>query len=404
MSGVREYVESPVVFGRHHSLVGTVCRPSAALSPKPFVIFLNAGIVHRAGPHRMSVRLARALAEAGVSSLRFDLSGIGDSVIPADAAPMGVQERVQADIDDALEFARDHCHATSFIMGGLCSGADNALRTAARRRAVVGVFLLDLTVARTPGYYARFYLRRLFSGRTWVNLLTGRHPALRRLLLRRSSTEAADQRVDGAIEADAVVPHPVMREYLHRILARDVKLLCIFTAGLEQQYNYEQQFVRLFPRLDFGSRLDLHYFADSDHTFTGAALQERLRRRLVTWVSETEFRDPGERLGRPGMGHALSPGRASASVAPAADKLRTRPSPVGERRGGRDPRSAETGRLLTGVPRAGDRRRRSRDASRLAESAMPAGRLVRYSMTPRSRLRLLRSQPRAGQPGNDTDH
>lgn len=392
MSHTREYVETPVVFGRHHSLVGTVCRPAAALSPKPFVIFLNAGIVHRTGPHRMSVRIARALAENGVSSLRFDLSGIGDSVIPTDAPPMGVQERVQADIDDALEFARDHCHAMSFVMGGLCSGADNALRTAARRRSVVGLFLLDLTVARTPGYYARFYLQRLFSGSTWWNIVTGRHPALRRVFAGRAVPDEADHRVDGAIEADAVVPHPVMREYLHRILARDVKLLCIFTAGLEKQYNHERQFVRLFPRLDFGSRLDLHYFADSDHTFTGPALQERLRRRIVTWVNETEFRDPSERLTHVTAGDITPVGRGTTGRGSS------------EHTTDRGATDRGTGDRATTTPDARGIRPSSRDTWRPAESRAHTGRPLRYSMTPRARLRLLRSQPRSGQPTPGHEH
>lgn len=306
VKATRIYIETPVVFGRDKSLVGAVCRPAAALSPKPFVVFLNAGIVHRCGPHRMSVKLARALAEVGVSSLRFDLSGIGDSVMPRDAPPMAVQERVQIDIDEALEFARERYHATSFVMGGLCSGADNALRTAARATSVVGLFLLDLNVTRTAGYHVRLFVRRLFSRTHWTSIVTGRHPAIRALrnlvrsgsrgLRSREEHLGAEKTSDAetpspALEHDAVIPHPMMREYLHTILARDVHLLCIFTAGIESQYNYERQFLRLFPGLDFGTRLSLQYFKDCDHTFTGPALQERLRQHMVTWISGTAFRD-----------------------------------------------------------------------------------------------------------------
>src|SRR5262249_27402146 len=52
----------------------------------PMVLFLNAGAVHRVGPNRMYVDLARSWAEHGLTSLRLDLSGLGDSP-PAPGAP-----------------------------------------------------------------------------------------------------------------------------------------------------------------------------------------------------------------------------------------------------------------------------------------------------------------------------
>ncbi|HEY5972738.1 MAG TPA: hypothetical protein VIT22_12400, partial [Pseudoxanthomonas sp.] len=42
------------------------------------VVLLNAGLIHRVGPFRLYVRLARELAESGFDVLRFDLPGIGD--------------------------------------------------------------------------------------------------------------------------------------------------------------------------------------------------------------------------------------------------------------------------------------------------------------------------------------
>ena len=75
--------EMTVLMGRHKSLVGTlpIVAISAVTAP-PTVVLLNAGIVHRVGPNRMHVLLARALAAAGIPSLRFDMSGIGDSPEP----------------------------------------------------------------------------------------------------------------------------------------------------------------------------------------------------------------------------------------------------------------------------------------------------------------------------------
>ncbi len=290
MTRQQPWTETPVIFGRDASLVGLTCRPAVPRgADKPLVVFLNAGIVHRAGPHRMTVHLARTLAAAGVSSLRFDLTGIGDSVVPTGAPAMTIQERVRIDIDDAIAFARAHCGATAFILSGLCSGADNALRTAARRDDVVGLALLDLNVPPTRGYYLRHYGRRLLRVETWRNIITGRHPAVRALLRRGTGGAApADAEVQ-RLPHDAVVPYDEMRQQLQRILARDARLLCIFTAGRETQYNYERQFADLFTGLEFGDRVRAPYFADADHTFTGPALQARLCRTVVEWVSATAF-------------------------------------------------------------------------------------------------------------------
>lgn len=302
----RSYVETPVLFGRDRSLVGVVCRPAAAASPKPFVLLLNAGIIHSPGPNRMSAHLARALAHVGISSLRFDQSGIGDSVVPAGATAMPISERVRIDIDDAMAFAVETCEATTFIVGGLCSGADNALRTAERRDDVVGILLLDLNVARTRGYYLRFYGLRLLRRETWVNVVTGRHPATRRLrewFVGR--TDAPDVEPDPALPHDAVVPYDEMKHALRRLVARDVAIFTIFTAGVETQYNYARQFFDLFSEVSFGDRLRLQYFEDADHTFTGSVLQERLRRSVVGWVSETAFRGGDALSGRAEPARAL---------------------------------------------------------------------------------------------------
>ena len=48
-----------------HSLIAIVTEPSAPQGAKPGVIMLNAGVLHRVGPHRLHVLLGRELAERG---------------------------------------------------------------------------------------------------------------------------------------------------------------------------------------------------------------------------------------------------------------------------------------------------------------------------------------------------
>jgi len=295
----RPYKERAVLFGRERTLVGVTCRPVKRYGERPAIIFLNSGIIHRIGANRIHVMLARALAERGFSSLRFDLSGLGDSVIPPDSPTMSPQKRSAADIDDALDFAANHMDAERVIMVGICSGADNALRTMGRCDTVVGSILLDLNGHRTPGFYVHallHYSRKLLHWESWQRLLAG-DSTLLRALTRRARGGAFEEALSGSPAADPLLPKTalpldMMRDHLERIAARNGRILAIFTAGQPMQYNYERQLLDMFPRLDLGQSLRLEYFADSDHTFSRQHLQARLRDVFLEWAQTSDFPHP----------------------------------------------------------------------------------------------------------------
>lgn len=292
------FVEAPVVFGRDQSLIGVTCTPTESSGHgRPFVIFINAGIVHRTGPNRIYVKLARRLAEAGFRSLRFDLSGIGDSVRPGSARAMSIQERAERDIEDALDFGRSKGEAGAFVLIGLCSGADNALRRMGRDPRVVGSVLLDMNAPRTLGFYVRRYARRIVRPDWWKSTFAGRNGLHRRLWRRLRGARDGGGRDEvpevPELWPDAWLPRDLMRDHLERIVARDGRLLCIFTPGLDA-YNHREQFLHVFPDLDFRGCLRLEYFADSDHTFSREFLQRRLIDTVVEWMTEAEFPDAPE--------------------------------------------------------------------------------------------------------------
>ena len=68
-------------FGTDGHLFGILTTPDEEVRVEgaPIALILNAGIVHRIGPFRLNVDIARQLAELGFSTLRMDLSGLGDS-------------------------------------------------------------------------------------------------------------------------------------------------------------------------------------------------------------------------------------------------------------------------------------------------------------------------------------
>ena len=107
---------------------------------RPAVVMFNAGLIHHVGPHRMHVKLARALAARGFGAARVDFAGIGDSMTRADRlSPIELMQREAGEVLDELE-RRGH---RTFILLGLCSGAQAARQIACADARVRGVVLIN---------------------------------------------------------------------------------------------------------------------------------------------------------------------------------------------------------------------------------------------------------------------
>lgn len=108
------------------------------------VVLVNSGIVHRIGANRATVHLARALAERGFASLRFDLSGIGDAPDRDDAlgweasSPLEISEAV-----DALLGRGGQPGVRDVVLYGNCGGAAKSFWTARRDPRVGGLLVIN---------------------------------------------------------------------------------------------------------------------------------------------------------------------------------------------------------------------------------------------------------------------
>ncbi len=279
--------EQAILLGPRKSLVGVISPAVASATDPdaPMVVILNSGIIHRVGANRASVSLARELAVAGFPAIRFDLSGLGDSENRIDALPP--LKAGMADIRDALDTIQSARQIRRFILMGLCSGADYSISYAGTDSRVVGVVLLDPSIPRTFRYYLQHYAARILKPAAWRNFVRGH--ALRYL-------ERKGDAADGIQSSKAAVKTlntPEARVYLEGVyrnaLQRGNQIMAIFTAGLEGQHNYRKQLLDVFPSLTFGKQLQLHYFADSDHTFTAESHRRQLIQEVVGWVRSTQF-------------------------------------------------------------------------------------------------------------------
>jgi pimeloyl-ACP methyl ester carboxylesterase len=272
--------EEAVTFssGRLIGVLTTGEAPLRSVERRPTVVFLNAGLVHRVGPNRLHVQIARELATLGFPSFRFDLSGVGDSLPRQDG--LSVRDAVLRDVQDAFDFLDADTAAPSFVLVGLCSGADLAFRIALGDERVAGLVLIDgFPYSTRPGriYRAvRAGIRRLRHP-NWRRLIARDGPLLRRMRLSRSDKTAPRL----ALRRRDVPTREESEAGLQALVQRGVRLLVMYTP--DRHYTYPRHFAHAFPSVR-STLVSVKYLKDADHTFTLQANQQQLLNAVTGWA------------------------------------------------------------------------------------------------------------------------
>src|SRR5262245_5043479 len=114
--------QEAVLFGTASALIGVITDPPASERERRTVavILLNAGLVHRVGPHRLYVELSHRLGALGFATFRFDFSGIGDSDARRDSLPF--DKNILSEVKEAMDVLGHQRGVDRFVLMGLCSG------------------------------------------------------------------------------------------------------------------------------------------------------------------------------------------------------------------------------------------------------------------------------------------
>jgi len=166
------YYEQGVVFDcGENRLLGIAAIPE--VTAEVGILILVGGPQYRAGSHRQFTLLARSLAEAGFSSLRFDYTGMGDSE-GGKREFDNTQEDITAAIGAMFEFIPG---VRRVVLWGLCDAASSAMIFAHSHAQVTGMILLNPWVHN--GEYspelklAHYYRPSLSKKDQWRRLLFG---------------------------------------------------------------------------------------------------------------------------------------------------------------------------------------------------------------------------------------
>lgn len=281
-------------FGEDQQLFGILTRPSKDAG-QPAILLFNGGAVHHVGPNRVYVTLARHLAALGFAVLRFDLEGIGDSVMRAAGREnQPYPPHATADARAALEYLRARHGYRRFVAMGLCSGAHTAFHAGL---ALDDPGLEELVLINPLAFYwheglgiesvsrmhdAVQYKNSMRDPGRWLKLLRGdvNFKRLFEVALHQPKVVAKSY-LDAVVET--VAPHraPRLSQDLRRLFGMNRRVTVLVSEGDPGRDIIMSEAKLTAQRALARGQMRLETIAGGDHTFT----QSRPRRALLERVA-----------------------------------------------------------------------------------------------------------------------
>ena len=275
--------EEALLLGPYQSIAGVFTPATAEIETlaSTAVICITAGLLHHVGPHRLHVLLARVLAEKGISTLRFDLSGIGDSSTRPDNVP--AQEVPVREIHEVITELEKRGFKR-FILFGICSGAVQAVKAAQGNPKISGLILVntgsdDGNAEASPQIAAQYYLKRsIWNLRAWKNLFTGKvkyrdlfvvlfSASLHKLKGQTKKTPSLGESLQCGVQ-------PFMEQ--------GTSILMVLSDRHAQFYALHQ---KAYEALD-ATMFKVLVFEETDHLFSQLSVQQGLIEQVCQWSSE----------------------------------------------------------------------------------------------------------------------
>lgn len=244
------------------------------------VVIVVGGPQYRAGSHRQFLLLARALAQAGYSTLRFDYRGMGDS--GGDSPGF---EHIDDDIAAAADVLTKRCpEIKRIVLWGLCDAASAILFYAAKDPRVAGIALLNPWV-RTAETEARAQLKHYYTGRLasrafWSKALVGGLDLRGSLSAFAGAIKRAGSGGGGGADR-ASLPARMAAGLAH--FGGKVLLIMSGQDLTAREFDDVAQAAE-WKRLLSASRVARRDLPDADHTFSRRAWRDQVAAWTIEWL------------------------------------------------------------------------------------------------------------------------
>jgi hypothetical protein len=288
----RLFQERPVQIGVHDGfLTGVLTEPVGGTLSTRGILLLNSGSVHCIGPNRLWVRLARDWATRGLTVLRLDLSGIGDSPPRTGHSENVVYSKAAGDdVAAAVRYMQEELRVGDCQLLGLCSGAFHGFKAAVNGVPLTATVLINpLTFFWELGKpleegikdyevveQASNYKRKIFALATWQKLLSGKVDILYLLAF---AGRKLGSLFRPSLEGIAHLLHIPLKNDLSRELVGAAHMCTqhfVFAVGDPGIDLLRSQGKRSLAPLLSKKRVTIDFVADADHTFTRLEARDRL--------------------------------------------------------------------------------------------------------------------------------
>lgn len=280
--------ERATLLGLSESLVSIITEPSAKVQDngRPAILLLNAGVVHRVGPNRLYVRVARRLASHGFLCVRFDHAGVGDSPPPNNDMPYA--ERWINETQEVMNWLTKHYGARQFCLMGLCSGAMTSFNTACCDSRVVGIVLLNVQgLGGSLDWFwyignrldPREYIRKFYAFWRIQKNLKGNAPSSR---VARGVCDRFKNVVKQSAKSASLVSQ--IASDLEKLIDRNVHLL-----WASSEMDASREYLRIITDgvhrgRKYDEYIDYATIPATNHTFDTIPAQERVLSTIEEWV------------------------------------------------------------------------------------------------------------------------
>jgi len=234
------------------------------------VLIVVGGPQYRVGSHRQFVQLSRTLATQGISSFRFDCTGMGDSY----GDKKGF-DHIGDDIKAATDaFLKMQPHLQKVVIWGLCDAASAALIYAYQDERINGLVLLNpwLRSEQAMGktMVKHYYLQRLLSKGFWKKLCRGK-----------VNVAASARDAKGFVKDSLIADEQSINSYQARMLSGlqsfDGKV-CLILSGEDltaREFDQQTKASKTWQKLR-NDHNEIHRLAHADHTFSSVEFKKQV--------------------------------------------------------------------------------------------------------------------------------
>jgi pimeloyl-ACP methyl ester carboxylesterase len=283
-------VEEACVFAAAVPLFGIETRRRDADDRARTIVLLNSGAVHRIGPNRLYVTLAREWATLGYRVIRLDVSGTGDSgVLPTRRVADPYSSAHPDDVRQLVARLRTETPAMHLTLAGLCSGAYLSFTAARLGVPVERIVMINPltfywhdgdTLENLPvGHFAEvgYYASAMRDAVRWRRLLSGRSNLTSVVaMVARESLRQVRNVVEHVLQTSAPGGDDLAGD-LTRMVERGLSAAFVFSEADPGRRLLEAQAGDTTRQLLQRRLIVMPLIAGADHTFSHSSYRSDLR-------------------------------------------------------------------------------------------------------------------------------